>query len=151
MKSEFQKIFESKLDRHQSEKAGASESLRAESTWYAAIDFEKKIFFKNQKFPYPKQPVRQKPVLQESDYLKIKQEWVAETSKEEVRAAIEFFFECGARSFLSRKTSDLKRDFRKLALEYHPDRSLFQQKCSPAQCEEIFKKILVCYQRLSIP
>ena len=151
MKSEFQKIFESKLDRHQSEETRAKESLSVESTWYSAIEFEKKFFFKNQKLPYSKQPKRQKPVFQEADYLKMKQEWVAEISNDEIKAAIEFFFTYGARAFLSRKISDIKRDFRKLALEYHPDRAPFQQKYSSAQCEEIFKKLLFNYQRLSIP
>ncbi len=88
--------------------------------------------------------VRQKEHL----YIQMKDEWMKECASEYLKDAIDCFYMYGARGFLTRKVQDIKRDYRKLALEYHPDRVQFQEKYTYQECHDIFQKIIASYKKL---
>lgn len=69
---------------------------------------------------------------------------------EKDKQAVMFFHMQGARSFMSMKVSDLKKDYKKLALKLHPDRHFNEIPSVKKSLEEDFSCLNESYQRLQL-
>lgn len=138
MKSEFQRI----LDRHINKRSETQESQSFTQDTYIYIDLEPKFFGQGKyRGANPKEVLNAK-------YDRLLREWLDQVSSEDIQEAIKIFFDCGARNFLSRDVRDIKKDYRRLVLEYHPDRAVFQQKYSFQECHDMFVRITDAYKKL---
>lgn len=76
--------------------------------------------------------------------------FLAQFSSEIDRTALEFFYAQGARSFMSGREADLKRDYRKLALKLHPDRHFNEIPSVQRQFQEDFRVLSESYDTLKM-
>lgn len=71
-------------------------------------------------------------------------------STDKDKASVRFFYAQGARSFMSMRAEDLKRDYKKLALKLHPDRHFNEIPSVQKQSQEDFRVLSESYDTLRI-
>jgi hypothetical protein len=76
--------------------------------------------------------------------------FLAQIPSEKEQNAARFFYSQGARSFMSTTFSDLKRDYKKLALKLHPDRHFNEISSVKQQSEENFRVLTESYDVLKM-
>jgi hypothetical protein len=76
--------------------------------------------------------------------------FLAQIPSEKEQNAARFFYAQGARSFMSTTFSDLKRDYKRLALKLHPDRHFNEISSVKRQCEENFRVLSESYEILKM-
>ncbi|MES2768297.1 MAG: DnaJ domain-containing protein [Bdellovibrionota bacterium] len=67
---------------------------------------------------------------------------------EKDKTAVRFFYAQGARSFMSMSGSDLKKDYKKLAMKLHPDRHFNEIPSVQKQSQEDFRVLSESYDTL---
>jgi len=77
-------------------------------------------------------------------------EFISQFSSEKAKVSAQFFYAQGARSFMSMSASDLKRDYKKLALKLHPDRHFNESPSQQAQSVEDFRVLSESYDTLKM-
>lgn len=138
MKTEFQRI----LDKHLNKSHEKQESANVVPDTYIYVDLEPKLFGQGKyKGANPQEVLKFK-------YERLLKEWLEDIDSEDLKSSIQIFYDCGARNFLSRDLKDIKKDYRRLVMEYHPDRAVFQQKYSFQECHNLFLRITEAYKKL---
>ncbi len=69
---------------------------------------------------------------------------------EKEKQSVLFFYTHGARSFMSFRGEDLKKDYRKLAFKFHPDRHTHDPSSVKSQFEENFRVLSESYETLQL-
>lgn len=77
-------------------------------------------------------------------------EFLAQIPSENGKSAARFFYAQGARSFMSMGFSDLKRDYKRLALKLHPDRHFNEIPSLQRQSIEDFRCLSESYNTLKM-
>lgn len=77
-------------------------------------------------------------------------EFMSKFSSEKEKTSAQFFYAQGARSFMSMSASDLKRDYKKLALKLHPDRHFNEIPSLQKQSVEDFRVLSESYDTLKM-
>jgi hypothetical protein len=77
-------------------------------------------------------------------------EFLKSIPSEKEKESVLFFYTHGARSFMSFQMVDLKKDYRKLAFKFHPDRHPHETPSVKRHLEENFRVLSQSYETLQL-
>lgn len=76
--------------------------------------------------------------------------FLAQIPSEKEKESVIFFYTQGARAFMSFRMTDLKKDYKKLALKLHPDRHFNESPSVKAAFEQDFRVLSESYETLQM-
>jgi hypothetical protein len=120
--------------------------------WLNSSELSKKYYYKVEDSSYSiykKSPKDLENQRLEREKHEINQ-FLAQIPSENQQKAARFFYAQGARSFMSGTYSDLKRDYKRLALKLHPDRHFNEIPSVQRQFQDNFRVLSESYDLLQM-